>query len=270
MRYETLWIDTPAQLAEACAQWQTREWISVDTESVRINTYHAHLCLVQIGDGELNACIDPLAIEDLAPMWALMANPDILKVFHASGQDFELVVEHTGRTPAPVFDTQIAATLIGLGDQLGYAGLVEKRLGLPVDKSLSRTDWARRPLTQPEIDYAADDVRHLSALFPALREDVIARGRLAWLEEDCLRLTEPTRYQVLPENAWSRLKGLNRLTPDAQGARRRSPPGANSKRRTATGPANGFSTTRRCTAWPNAIPSAWRRWPPWRSCPTKP
>lgn len=129
-----LWIDTPAQLAEACAQWQTREWISVDTEFVRINTYHAHLCLVQIGDGELNACIDPLAIEDLAPMWALMANPDILKVFHASGQDFELVVEHTGRTPAPVFDTQIAATLIGLGDQLGYAGLVEKRLGLPVDK----------------------------------------------------------------------------------------------------------------------------------------
>lgn len=212
-----LWIDTPAQLAEACAQWQTREWISVDTEFVRINTYHAHLCLVQIGDGELNACIDPLAIKDLAPMWALMANPGILKVFHASGQDFELVVEHTGRTPAPVFDTQIAATLIGLGDQLGYAGLVEKRLGLPVDKSLSRTDWARRPLTQPEIDYAADDVRHLSALFPALREDVIARGRLAWLEEDCLRLTEPTRYQVLPENAWSRLKGLNRLTPDAQG-----------------------------------------------------
>lgn len=212
-----LWIDTPAQLAEACAQWQTREWISVDTEFVRINTYRAQLCLVQIGDGQLNACIDPLAIDDLTPMWALMADPNILKVLHASGQDFELVVEHTGRTPAPVFDTQIAATLIGLGDQLGYAGLVEKRLGLAVDKSLSRTDWARRPLTQPEIDYAADDVRHLSTLYPALRDEVEARGRLAWLEEDCARLTEPTRYQVLPENAWTRLKGLNRLPNEAQG-----------------------------------------------------
>lgn len=212
-----LWIDTPTQLAEACAQWQTRDWISVDTEFVRINTYRAQLCLVQIGDGSLNACIDPLAIDDLTPMWALMANAGILKVLHASGQDFELVVEHTGRTPAPVFDTQIAATLIGLGDQLGYAGLVEKRLGLPVDKSLSRTDWARRPLTQPEIDYAADDVRHLSALYPALRDEVAARGRLPWLLEDCERLTEPTRYQVLPENAWTRLKGLNRLPADAQG-----------------------------------------------------
>ena len=211
-----IWIDTPAQLAEACAKWHDREWITVDTEFVRINTYRAQLCLVQVGDDRVYACIDTLAISDLTPLWALMHDPKVLKVLHASGQDFELFVEHTGRTPAPVFDTQIAATLIGLGDQLGYAGLVEKRLGLPVDKSLSRTDWARRPLTQPEIDYAADDVRHLSALYPALREEVTARGRLDWLLEDCQRLTEATRYQVLPENAWGRLRGLNRVAPGDQ------------------------------------------------------
>lgn len=211
-----LWIDTAAALAEACARWRTREWIALDTEFVRIDTYHARLCLVQVGDGETDACIDPLAIEDLAPLWALLQAPEVLKLLHSSSQDLEIFVERTGSTGGPIFDTQIAATLLGYGDQIGYAALVERCLGETVDKRLSRTDWSRRPLKPAEIAYAADDVRHLAALYPALREAVIAAGRLDWLEADCAALTDAARYRTSPQDAWRRLKGLGRLDPAGQ------------------------------------------------------
>jgi ribonuclease D len=211
-----LWIDTAAALAEACARWQSREWIALDTEFVRIDTYHARLCLVQVGDGETDACIDTLALEDLSPLWALLQAPGVLKLLHSSSQDLEIFVERTGQTGGPIFDTQIAATLLGYGDQIGYAALVERCLGETVDKSLSRTDWARRPLKAAEIAYAADDVRHLAALYPALREAVTAAGRLPWLEADCAALTDPARYRTAPDDAWQRLKGLGRLDPASQ------------------------------------------------------
>ncbi|ULQ47084.1 ribonuclease D [Flagellatimonas centrodinii] len=211
-----LWIDTATQLQAACARWSARPWITVDTEFVRIDTYRARLCLVQVGDGHENACIDTLAIDDLQPLWALLHNPAVLKVLHACSQDFEIVVEHTGATPAPVFDTQIAATLLGFGDQIGYAGLVERCLGVVIDKRLSRTDWARRPLTGPEIAYAADDVRHLATLYPTLQQQVADAGRLDWLAEDCQRLTDANRYSVRPDDAWQRLKGLGRLDAASQ------------------------------------------------------
>lgn len=210
------WIDTPAQLADACEQWRACPWITVDTEFVRVDTYRARLCLVQVGDGTHNACIDTLALDDLGPLWALLANPGVLKVLHASSQDFEIVVEHTGATPSPVFDTQIAATLLGMGDQLGYAGLVERCLGITIDKRLARTDWSKRPLNVAEIAYAADDVRHLATLYPALQQQVADAGRLGWLAEDCERLTDIRRYAVQPEHAWRRLKGLGRLDPASQ------------------------------------------------------
>jgi ribonuclease D len=213
-----LWIDTAAALAEACARWQSREWIALDTEFVRIDTYHARLCLVQVGDGETDACIDTLALEDLSPLWALLQAPGVLKLLHSSSQDLEIFVERTGQTGGPIFDTQIAATLLGYGDQIGYAALVERCLGETVDKSLSRTDWARRPLKAAEIAYAADDVRHLAALYPALREAVTAAGRLPWLEADCAALTDPARYRTAPDDAWQRLNGLGRLARTAGAA----------------------------------------------------
>ncbi len=212
----TVWIDTPTQLAEACAGWRARPWITVDTEFVRVETYRARLCLVQVGDGKTNACIDTLALEDLAPLWAVLADLNVLKVLHASSQDFEIVVEHTGSAPTPVFDTQIAATLRGMGDQIGYAGLVERSLGVVIDKRLARTDWSRRPLSDAEIAYAADDVRHLATLYPALQQQVADAGRLDWLAEDCQRLTDVHRYAVRPEDAWRRLKGLGRLDAASQ------------------------------------------------------
>ncbi len=209
-------IDKPADLQAAIARFANCEWLTVDTEFVRKETYWPRLCLVQVGDGRTEAVLDATRLPDLSPLLDLLMRTDIIKVFHAPSQDLEIFVRLTGGAPTPLFDTQIAASLLGIGDQPGYAALVEKRLGIKVDKSLTRTDWSRRPLSTAELAYAADDVRHLATLYPALRDELASRGRLAWLVEDCERLTRPQRYQVQPARAWERLKGLARLPPAAQ------------------------------------------------------
>lgn len=209
-------INTAEALAALCDRFSTRTWLAVDTEFVRVDTYRAKLCLVQLGDGETHACIDVLALPDLSTLWTLLGNPKLIKVLHSASQDYEIFVEHTSRCPAPLFDTQTAATLLGIGDQIGYAGLVEKLLGIAVDKSLSRTDWARRPLSQAELAYAAGDVEHLAALYPMLHQRLAEAGRLAWLAEDCARVCDPALYATPPENAWKRLKGLARMPVRAQ------------------------------------------------------
>ena len=205
-----------AALHHALLAWEGRPWLSVDTEFVREDTYYPKLALVQVGDGQQAWCIDALAIRDLSPLFAALARTDCVKVMHAASQDQEIFVHRHGDALRPLFDTQIAATLLGLGDQMGYAALVERRLGIRIDKSLSRTDWARRPLTAPELAYAAADVTHLATLYPALRAELEAAGRLGWLEEDGERLAQPARYQAAPELEWRRLKGLARLDAPAQ------------------------------------------------------
>ncbi|HSW13398.1 MAG TPA: ribonuclease D [Solimonas sp.] len=207
----TPFIDTSAPLAEHVSRWASRDWLAVDTEFVRTDTYHARLCLIQVGDGSTSVCIDPLAIKDLQPLLDLLMQPQMVKVLHSASQDYEIFVQLTGKAPGPLFDTQIAATLLGYGDQIGYAGLIDKLCGVTLDKSLSRTDWARRPLTEAELAYAAADVEHLAVIYPRLREELQQAGRLAWLEEDCARLCDPARYRTPPETAWQRLKGLARL-----------------------------------------------------------
>lgn len=199
-----------------CNLWATRPWLAVDTEFIRVDTYQAQLCLVQIGDGERSVCIDTLAIPDLNPLWDVLHQPQIIKVLHSASQDYEIFVELTGRCPAPLFDSQTAATLLGIGDQIGYAGLIEKTLGIAVDKSLSRTNWARRPLTDAELEYAAADVTHLATLYPQLQQQLTERGRLGWLAEDCKRACNPDLYVTHPQDAWQRLKGLARMAPLAQ------------------------------------------------------
>jgi ribonuclease D len=212
-------IDSDALLSAATAQWAQAEWLALDTEFVRETTYFPRLCLVQCSDGAEHACIDAIALDAaLQPMFDALTAPAAVKVFHSASQDLEIFVQHTGTCPRPLFDTQLAAALLGDGDQLGYAALVEKRLGVQLDKSLTRTDWARRPLSAAELAYAADDVRWLAELFPRLRDELVARGRLAWLEEDCARLVDPERYRTHPEDAWRRLKGLARLPVQAQRA----------------------------------------------------
>ncbi|MFT4045543.1 MAG: ribonuclease D [Solimonas sp.] len=205
-------IQTPESLAPHLARWADRQWLTVDTEFIRVDTYYPRLCLIQIGDGEQAVCVDTLAFADLGPVLDLLYAPTSIKVFHAASQDLEILVHLRSVCPQPLFDTQIAATLLGVGDQIGYAGLIEKRLGITIDKSLSRTDWARRPLTAPELAYAAADVSHLATVFVALRDELAACGRLAWLAEDCARLAQADAYVTRPEDAWERLRGLARMS----------------------------------------------------------
>jgi ribonuclease D len=213
-------IESAAALAAAAERWTRHDWLALDTEFVRESTYYPQLCLVQAGDGHHNICLDTLGLsnDDLLPLYAALRAPATLKVFHAASQDLEIFVGCIDDCPRPLFDTQLAAALLGDGDQLGYAALVEKRLGIKLDKSLTRTDWSRRPLTGAELAYAADDVRWLAELFPRLRDELEARRRLAWLEEDCARLADAERYRTRPEDAWRRLKGLSRLPPRARQA----------------------------------------------------
>jgi ribonuclease D len=209
------WVDTPEALARLLERWREAPWLAVDTEFVREDTYFARLCLVQVCDGGMPALVDVLAL-DPAPLLAFLREPGAVKVLHSAGQDLELFVQHGGDCPRPLFDTQVAAALLGHGEQLGYAGLVQRRLGLAVDKSLSRTDWARRPLPEAALGYAADDVRHLAAIYPPLRAELAGRGRLAWLEAECERLADPRRYRPDPAGAWRGVRGIGRLPAEAQ------------------------------------------------------
>lgn len=217
----THWIATPAALNEAIACWQGCDWLTVDTEFLRIDTYRPKLCLIQIGDGRDAWVIDTVAITDLSALFARLNDAATVKVFHAASQDLEIFAQLTGCCPAPIFDTQLAAALLGKGDQLGYAGLIGQELGITIDKSLSRTDWSRRPLTAPEIAYAAADVTHLATIYPTLLAGLRAAGREAWLLEDAARAADPATYETRPEDAWQRLKGLARLDVAAQRAAQR-------------------------------------------------
>ncbi len=205
-------INTPDALAAAAARWTRSEFLAIDTEFIRVDTYYPQLCLVQVRDSHSSALVDTVALGDLTPLLDTLYAPGIIKLFHAPGQDLEILVRLRGRCPQPLFDTQIAATLLGIGDQIGYAGLIEKRLGITLDKSLSRTNWARRPLTGPEMDYAAADVEYLAQIYPELQAMLVERGRLAWMAEDCARLCEADQYITLPQDAWQRLRGLSRLS----------------------------------------------------------
>ena len=165
-------IEDSASLANLCARLATKPYVVVDTEFMRENSYWPELCLIQIADDEEAAAIDPMADGiDMKPLLDLLTeNEDVLKVFHAGGQDIEIVYNLTGKTPHPLFDTQVAAMALGQGEQIGYSNLVDSYLGIVVDKGARFTDWARRPLDKRQIDYAICDVTYLSEIFPKMLE----------------------------------------------------------------------------------------------------
>ncbi|MEE4153053.1 MAG: ribonuclease D [Erythrobacter sp.] len=205
-------ITTTAELAALCERLAKSDFVAVDTEFMRENTYWPELCLVQIANTEEAAAIDPLAHGiDLAPLLELMtANEDVLKVFHAGGQDVEIIVNLTGKTPHPVFDTQIAMMAISQSEQIGYANLVETWLGLQIDKGARFTDWSRRPLTDRQIEYAIGDVTHLADIFPRILKKLRKTERGAWLDAEMEKLADPANYLTDPDTAWKRIRSPGR------------------------------------------------------------
>jgi ribonuclease D len=194
-------------LADLCARLATADFVTVDTEFMRESTYYPDLCLVQIASPHEAAAIDPKAPGiDLAPLLKLLVEDEVLKVFHAGGQDLEIIYNLTGKTPAPLFDTQVAAMALGLGEQIGYTNLVAAYLGHQVDKGARFTDWARRPLNDRQLEYAIGDVTHLATLFPKMVDKLRRTGRGGWLDDEMARCCDPATYANDPEKAWTRLR----------------------------------------------------------------
>jgi len=204
-------IDSPDELTTFVSNIRSSEWIVIDTEFIREKTYYPQLCLIQIAADEHLACIDPIALEDLSSLYGVFNDPNVVKVFHAAQQDLEILYFGSGQVPAPIFDTQPAASILGIGEQIGYAGLVENLLGVSLSKAESRTDWSRRPLSQAQLDYAIDDVRYLQQLYPIITAKLDKGGRLNWPNRDFKRLTDPETYQLNAHMRWQKVKGLQNL-----------------------------------------------------------
>ena len=200
-------ITTTEQLAAFCARHEGAEYLTVDTEFMRERTYWPKLCLVQVGGATEAVAIDPLAAGiDLSPLFALLENPKILKVFHAARQDVEIFYNLTGKVPAPMFDSQVAAMVCGFGEAASYETLASSLAGAKIDKSSRFTDWAHRPLTEKQLAYALDDVIHLRQVYEKLRAKLEKSGRGSWVGEEMAFLSHASTYAVNPKDVWRRLK----------------------------------------------------------------
>src|SRR6516164_6990964 len=200
-------INTTGELAAACDRLAQHRVITVDTEFLRETTYYPLLCVVQMACADEAVVIDTLAEGiDLKPFFDLMANEKVLKVFHAARQDIEIVWHRAGIVPHPIFDTQVAAMVLGYGDSIAYDQLVERITGHRPDKTHRFTDWSRRPLSEEQLHYAVSDVTHLRDVFAALDADLTKRGRNDWVSIEMDVLTSPRTYDFHPERAWERLK----------------------------------------------------------------
>jgi len=206
-------IENSKGVAEACATLSKGAYVTLDTEFERTSTYWPKLCLIQLaGDGEDDVfIIDPLADGiDLAPFYKLMANESVLKVLHAARQDMEIFLHESGALPHPIFDSQVAAMVCGFGDSVGYDTLARKLADVHIDKSSRFADWARRPLTKKQLNYAAGDVTHLRVIYKRLAETLHENGRENWLSEEMTVLAKPTTYIVETTEVWRRLKARSR------------------------------------------------------------
>jgi ribonuclease D len=208
-------ISDSAGLAQICERLQASRAIGLDTEFMRERTYFAQLCLLQISAEDYAVCIDTLALRDLGALRTIMGTPEVTKVVHAARQDLEVLSPTTGPVIG-LFDTQVAAALIGLPAQVGYAELVHRLLSTSLHKTETRTDWSRRPLSQAQVAYALDDVRYLLPLRDRLRERLEQLGRWRWFEQEMAELDGIGSFEVDPQLAWRRFKGFFELDPDRQ------------------------------------------------------
>lgn len=201
-------VDSDAALATVAVALERASLYAVDTEFMRVDTYYPQLCLLQIATPDMIYCIDPLAVSDLRALDSWLHDPQKPKVMHAARQDLEVLALEGKRVPHPVIDTQVAAALLGLSDQISYAALVERYCGVVIDKSQTRTDWSQRPLTAEQTRYAALDVSFLLPAWAAMEQELANQGKLDWLTEECNRLVALRDENGPP---WARLKGLTQL-----------------------------------------------------------
>ncbi len=200
-------VTTSPDLAALCERLRGEEFVTVDTEFMRERTYWPELCVVQLGGDHEVAVVDAQAPGlDLAPLGVLLADPAVVKVFHAARQDIEIFLLRFDAVPTPLFDTQVAAMVAGFGDQVSYDQLCRSLAGAQIDKAHRFSDWSARPLSASQVAYAAGDVTHLRAIYRALRARLLADNRLDWVAEEMAVLDQPATYRADPETAWERLK----------------------------------------------------------------
>ncbi|WP_429940857.1 ribonuclease D [Agrobacterium vitis] len=200
-------ISTTQDLEAACEKLAGSEFITIDTEFLRETTFWPELCLIQMASPDLEVIVDPMADGlDLAPFFKLMANGDVIKVFHAARQDIEIIFHLGNLIPHPIFNTQVAAMVCGFGDSVSYDQLVQKIKNIHIDKSSRFTDWSRRPLSEKQLDYALADVTHLRDVYLTLKAELEREGRASWLSEEMAILESRDTYDLHPDDAWQRLK----------------------------------------------------------------
>jgi len=208
---KALFVDTESELASLILKLSEQDFVALDTEFVRERTYYPKLCLIQLANDQVTACVDPLAIQDLSPLLEIFQNKRTTKILHAARQDLEVIFQALSIIPTPIFDTQIAAALLGHDVQTGYAALVEAMLQVSLSKEHTRTDWSQRPLKAEQLRYAADDVHYLVPLYHRLDDTLKQRDRISWLQHDVKSLAEVKLYEADPEQAWTRIKGARKL-----------------------------------------------------------
>jgi len=208
-------ITSTEALAAVCERISRHPFVTVDTEFLRETTFWPKLCVIQLASDDEAVAVDALAEGlDLTPVFELMANPAIVKVFHAARQDIEIVWNLAKMVPAPLFDTQVAAMVCGFGDQVSYGELVQSVCKIPVDKSSRFTDWSRRPLSEAQITYALADVTHLRDVYRWLVARLEKTDRTSWLGDEMQTLTSISTYEQHPDNAWERLRNRARKPRD--------------------------------------------------------
>lgn len=205
-------VETDAKLRDFLARCSESPYMAIDTEFLREKTYYAKLCLVQVAiEGEV-AIIDPLGIRDLSVMAPVLTDERIVKIFHASSQDIEILYHETGVVPKPVFDTQVAAAILGKSQQASYASLVQSFCHVTLPKKDSFTDWSRRPLSPSQVEYAADDVNYLPRIYSSMMRMLEEKNRLSWLDDAFDEISNPKKYEVDPRTRYRKLKRVNQLT----------------------------------------------------------
>jgi ribonuclease D len=205
------YIDNHQKLADFCASIEAADYCAIDTEFVREKTYYPVLALIQIATEQHMGCIDPLAFDDFEPFKKLLQKPDLIKVFHSSSQDLEILFQSYNQIPTPVFDTQLAAAVLGYNHQISYADLVQNVTEVQLEKKYTRANWVHRPLTEGELDYAMDDVRYLMPVYRHLKSELEVKNRAAWIEKELQSMSAESTYQLDTTKLWKKLKGVQKL-----------------------------------------------------------